>query len=77
MQILQGLFAMLLGFLILVFRPYIKNFTGSIGFAERYLGAGGTWTFFLIIGVALFILGLMWATGTLQSWMGDTFGSLI
>lgn len=76
-MILQGLFAMALGFLIIVFRPRIKDFTGDIGFAEQYLGPGGTWTFFVILGVALFIGGLMWATGTMQGFLGKTFGSLL
>ena len=58
---------MILAFLFIVFRPRIKNFTGDIGFAERYLGPGGTWTLLLIIGVGLFIVGLMWATGTMQN----------
>ncbi len=69
MQIVQGLVGMLLGILILVYRPYLKNFTGDIGFAERYLGSGGTWTFFIILGVSFFVLSLMWATGSLQSFL--------
>ena len=74
MQIIQGLAVMILGFLILVFRPWVKRFTGNIGFAERYLGPGGTWTFLLVIGVGLFIIGLMWATGTLQNIFWGKFG---
>lgn len=77
MTAIQGLFGMLLGFLIIVFRARIKDFTGDIGFAERYLGVGGTWTFLLIVGVVIFILSLMWATGSLQSFMTGTFGSLL
>ena len=68
---------MVLGFLIIVFRPRIKDLTGDIGFAEQYLGAGGTWTFFIILGVALFIGGLMWATGSMQDFLTKTFGSLL
>lgn len=66
MQIFQGMIAMVLGLLILVYRPQIKDFTGSIGFAEQYLGSGGTWTFLIVVGVAFFMFGLMWATGTIQ-----------
>jgi hypothetical protein len=76
-MIIQGLLGMLLGFLIIVFRPRIKDFTGDIGFAERYLGAGGTWTFLLLLGLGIFILSLMWATGSLQSFMTGTFGSML
>jgi hypothetical protein len=76
-MIIQGLLGMLLGFLIIVFRPRIKDFTGDIGFAERYLGAGGTWTFLLLLGLGIFVLSLMWATGSLQSFMTGTFGSML
>lgn len=73
----QGLLGMLLGFLILVFRPKIKDLIGSIGFAERYLGAGGTWTFIMIVGVLTFVLSLMWATGTIQNFAINNLGSFI
>lgn len=76
MTIVQGLLAMILGFLVIVFRPQIKSFTGDIGFAERYLGPGGTWTFLLIIGLGLFIFGLMWSTGTLQEFVSNTLGGI-
>lgn len=74
---LQGLFGMVLGFLVLIFRARIKDFTGDIGFAERYLGPGGTWTFFILVGVGLFIFGLMWSMGTLQGLLLGTFGTLL
>lgn len=66
MQILQGILGMVLGLSLLVFRPTIKRFVGRIDFAEQYLGMGGTWTFLAILGVAIFIFSLMWATGTVQ-----------
>ena len=75
-MVFQGLVLMVLGFLILVFRPRIKDFVGDIGFAERYLGAGGTWTFFIILGLVFFVGGLMWATGTLQGFIVKNFGTL-
>ena len=39
----QGLLGMILGMLVMIFRARIKDVIGDIGFAERYLGAGGTW----------------------------------
>lgn len=77
MQVLQGLLGMTLAVLILVFRPRIKDFTGDVGFAERWFGPGGTWTLFIIIGIALFVLSLMWATGTLQSFFVDNFSKFL
>jgi len=77
MHIVQGILGMIVGFLILIFRVRIKDFVGDIGFAERYLGPGGTWTFLIIVGIGTFIISLMWATGTLQNFAVGTFGSLI
>jgi hypothetical protein len=73
----QGLLGMLLGFCIIVFRKQIKDQTGNIGFAERYLGMGGTWTFLAILGFAVFVLSLMWATGTIQNFAVDKLGAFI
>ncbi|MFT7184056.1 MAG: hypothetical protein ACI9QC_000382 [Oceanicoccus sp.] len=73
----QGLLGMGLGFLIIVFRKQIKDMTGNIGFAERYLGRGGTWTFLALLGFAVFVLSLMWATGTIQDFAVNNLGSFI
>jgi len=70
----QGIIGMILGMLILIFRPKIKDFTGNIGFAERYLGPGGTWTFLIFFGVIVFIVSLMWATGSLQDSLSGLVG---
>jgi len=77
MQIIQGLIGMTAGFLILIFRARLKDLTGAIGFAERYFGVGGTWTFYSLLGVAVFIVSLMWATGSLQGFMLSTFGKFL
>jgi len=67
-----------LAFVILRFRRKIKEFTGDIAFAEKYLGSGGTNTLIVIIGVLVFILSLMYAVGTLQgitnALLGPFFG---
>jgi len=65
-----------LAFMILKYRRRIKEFTGEIGFAERYLGMGGTNTLIVIIGILVFILSLMYALGTLQSFTGRVLGPL-
>ena len=75
-MVLQGIIGMAVGFAIIVFRKHIKNFTGNIGFAERYLGVGGTWTFLLLLGVAIFILSLMWSLGTLQEFLFENVGGI-
>jgi len=72
----QGLLGMILGMLVMIFRARIKDVIGDIGFAERYLGAGGTWTFLLLVGVLIFILSLMWALGTLQEFFFKAAGPM-
>ena len=61
--------------LILKYRRPIKEFTGDIEFAERYLGSGGTNTLIVLIGLACFILSLMWSLGTLQGILDATLGT--
>jgi hypothetical protein len=64
-----------LALLIMKFRRPIKEFIGNIGFAEKYLGMGGTNTFIVLLAMLLFIGSLMYATGTLQSLLQGFFGS--
>jgi len=70
-----GFCAMIAGFLILIYRAKLKDITGDIGFAEKYLGSGGTWTFYILLGIFVFIFGLMWAAGTFQSTFESLFGN--
>ncbi|KKR08987.1 MAG: hypothetical protein UT55_C0016G0013 [Candidatus Peregrinibacteria bacterium GW2011_GWE2_39_6] len=74
MHIFTGLLIAVSGFLLIVYREKVKGITGDIPSAEHYLGPGGTYTFFLLFGVVIFMLGLMWATGTFQSWFSGTLG---
>jgi len=64
------------GILLMIYRGKVKDFTGDIGFAEKYIGVGGTWTFFILLGVGLFIFGLMWMTGTFQAGMESFLGGI-
>lgn len=74
---MQGLLGMILGALIVVYRPQIKKWVGAIPFAERYLGMGGTYIFLLLLGLGVFVLSLMWALGTLQSFLTNAFGGIL
>ncbi len=64
-----------LGFVIMYFRRSIKEFIGEVGFAEQYLGMGGTNTLVVLIGMLVFIGSLMYSLGTFQSLLGNTLGS--
>ena len=67
----------LIGFALMIiiikYRHALHEFTGNIGFAEQYVG-GGTVTFYVLLGILVFILSLMWALGTLQGIMEATVG---
>lgn len=62
-------------FLMVYFRYEIKNFFGEVSFAEKFFGMGGTHTFILLLALAVFILSLMYAFGTLQEFLKSTLGA--
>lgn len=70
MHIVMGFIGAVLSVLILIYRVKIREFIGQIGFAERALGPGGTYTFLVLLGVALFFVSLMIMTGTLNVLFG-------
>ena len=73
-RILVGLLFAALGVLILKYTYPLKNAFGSWGWAERYLGNGGTYSAWKLIGIGLMILGVLWATGTLGGLLAGTLG---
>lgn len=73
-RILVFIFGVPLGFLIMIYRYQLKQFTGDIGWAEQYLGSGGTYNFFILLGLAVTILSVMYAFGSLQDLAGGTIG---
>ena len=66
-----------LSFLLIIYRAKIKDFTGDIGFAEKYLGSGGTYTLFVLLGIILFFVTLMYITGSLQTALQSVFGPFL
>lgn len=76
MRYFIGLVGFPLGIVIVVYRERIKRFTGNLGFAERWFGIGGTYTFYLIVGLVVSVLSVMYASGVLQSWLKAFLGPL-
>ena len=74
-RIIVFLLGMPLGILIMIYRNPLKEIIGNVDWAERNLGSGGTYTLIILIGVAVCILTVMYAFGTLQSLAGGTLGS--
>lgn len=66
MRYFVGFIGFPLGFVIIVYRERIKQFTGDMGFAEKWFGAGGTYTAIMIIGILVSLGSLMYALGALQ-----------
>jgi len=60
-----------LGFVIYTKR--VKDFTGSFDFAEKWFGAGGTYNFLKLLGLALMVGSFLWLTGTLDRIVPDFF----
>ena len=58
-QIMFGIIGIPLGIVIMLKTNYIVDqMTGFLDFAEKYLGSGGTYTFFRILGFAVTIVSL-------------------
>lgn len=64
-------------YLLIRYRKVIHDFTGEFGFAEKYLGSGGTYTFIVLFGIIIFIGSVMNFFGTLDGFLESTIGRLI
>lgn len=63
-------------YLLIAYRKQIHDFTGDIGFAEKYLGTGGTFTFFIFLAIFVFVVTVMYVFGTLDGVVQEIFGRL-
>ncbi len=75
-RIIVGIFGIPLGFIIMIYRYQIKQFTGSIPWAEQYLGSGGTYNLYVIIGLIISMVSLMYALGTIQDLFNGALGPI-
>ncbi|GEM_PF-883409 len=67
MWFIKALFIFFAGLGLVVYRERVQRFTGAIGFAEQYLGVGGTFTFYIFVGVGAMFFSILYATGTFDS----------
>ena len=59
MRIISSLITIIIG-VVLIRKTYgLAGFFGTIGFAEKYLGPGGTYTFFKIVGAIFVVIGAL------------------
>lgn len=80
MRIVLGLIGCVLSIVLVVYRVPIKHFIGNIGWAERKLGPGGTYTVLLLFALLGFIFSLMYMTDSFDVILGsmgfDLFSSV-
>ena len=63
MRIIFGLIGIIIGILTVWKSPFLVRTLGDIPFAEQYLGAGGTYTFYILTGTAFIIISALYMFG--------------
>lgn len=74
MRIILGIIGIILSFLLIVYRDSIHHFTGSIEWAERKLGPGGTYSLMVVMAIIFFFLSLMYMTNSFDLVFGNAGG---
>jgi len=67
-----------LGFAIIKYNEKIGGMIGDIGWAERTLGAGGTYLFLKILGIVILIFSFIYPLGGCDAFlqtMGERMGA--
>ena len=73
-RVIVAIIGIPVAFIIMVYRAKLKEFTGEIAFAEKYLGVGGTYNLFILIGMVVFIFSVMYMFGSFQEISAATLG---
>lgn len=76
MWLFKGLILFFLGLALVIYRERVQAFTGDIGFAEKYLGTGGTFTFYLFLGIGTMIFSILYVTGASDAFIDNTVGRI-
>lgn len=77
-KVFWGLLGLYISFLMIRYREKIVNFTGKIGWAETYLGRGGTYNAMILIAIIFFFWSILYMTGNLDfifGGLGKFFGA--
>lgn len=59
---------------LIIYREKVQRVSGDIGFAEKYLGPGGTFQFYLLLGIAMVFISIIYVTGGLDAFIENTIG---
>lgn len=76
LRVLLGLGIAAVGTFFVIRTRSVYDFFGSVDFAERYLGGGGTTLFYKLLGIVFCLLGFLVATNMWNAFLQATLGSL-
>lgn len=76
MQIFISLLGIIAGILYIKYNDPITRAVGPIGWAERNLGSGGSYSLHKIIAVLVIVISILSMTGTFQLFLSSTLGKL-
>lgn len=62
------------GFAVIYFREKLQRFSGNFAFAEKWLGSGGTFNFYILFGLGMIVISIVYVTGTLDGFIQGTVG---
>ena len=77
LRILIGLFISGAGVFFVIKTEIVLGFFGTVDWAERKLGGGGSRLFYKLIGIALCFLGFMVMTNLWNAFLEWTLGSIL
>ena len=73
MKYFFGFLLVAIGFLIIWKSEAVYAWTGSIGWAEKYLGVGETRLFIKLVGLAFIVVAFLIMTGAIQNMLTFLF----
>ncbi len=62
-KILVLIASIILGIIIIRYRQQIVQMIGKNSYAERFLGQGGTYTFWILFAILIIFIALVWLVG--------------
>lgn len=75
-RIFIGTVCVVLGLLLIKFREKVQKITGTVNYAEKIFGPGGTFTFYLLLGSITVILAILYMFGVLQRILPGLLGPI-
>ncbi len=63
MQFIYAILGMGLSYVIVKYREQIVEMTGKFSWAEKYLGRGGTYNAYVLLGVIVFAISFLFLIG--------------